>query len=115
MSFLPSSLTQEEFNKDVLEPKSKAVPNNFGLYVTAQNGKNYLIRIQTFDEQETIEAFKELKTASPEAVITMYIEVDDTFNEFTVTLKNDKKEIRLKKCDLVVFTLDKTNDLKNEM
>jgi len=115
MSFLPSSLTQKEFNKDVLEPKSKVVPNNFGLYVTAQNGKNYLIRIQTFDEQETIEAFKELKTASPETVITMHIEVDDTFNEFSVTLKNDKKEIRLKKCDLVVFTLDKTNDLKNEM
>ena len=44
----------------------------------------------------------------------MHIEVDDTFNEFSVTLKNDKKEIRLKKCDLALFTLDKTNDLKNE-
>ena len=114
MSYLPSSLTRKEFNKYVLEPKSKAVPDYFGLYVTAGNGKNYLIRVETFDEQETIEAFKELKADSPEAVITMHIEVDDTFNEFSVTLKNDKKEIRLKKCDLALFTLDKTNDLKNE-
>lgn len=111
---LPSTMTQEIFNKIVLEPSSKVVPNNFGMYVTAQNHRNYLIRLETLDEHETLEAFKKLEEISPKAVITMFISVDDDFKSFTVTLKNDKKEIRLEKALLRLFTLDKSNDLKNQ-
>ena len=112
--YLKPEITQEEFNKNILESTSKVVPNKFGMYVTAQNGKNYLIRLETLDEQETIEGFKSMNEASPDQPITMFINVDDDFKKFTVTLKNDKKEILLQKATLKLFTLDKTNDRKNE-
>lgn len=111
---IPPSLAQDEYNRVVLEPVSKVVPNNLGMYVTAQNKKNYLIRLETLDEQETIEAFKKLEEASPKAIITVFITVDDDFKKFSVTLKNDKKEIILEKALLRLFTLDKSNDLSNE-
>ncbi|MDY0990515.1 DUF2931 family protein [Flavobacterium sp. CFBP9031] len=111
---LAPKMSEEEFNKTILEPSDKIVPNKLGMYLTAQNHRNYLIRLETLDEQETIEAFKKLEEASPKAVITIFITVDDDFKSFTVTLKNDKKEIKLEKALLRLFTLDKSNDLKNQ-
>jgi hypothetical protein len=111
---LPPVLTQQEFNKNILEPTSKVVPNKFGMYVTAKNGRKYLIRLETLDEKETIEAFQKLEEVSPKAIITVFITVDDDFKKFSVTLKNDKKEIILEKALLRLFTLDKSNDLSNE-
>lgn len=115
LGYLRPHETQENFNKIILEPSSKVVPSYMGMYVTAQNHRNYLIRLETLDEQETIEAFKKLEEASPKAVITIFITVDDDFKNFIVTLKNDKKEIKLEKALLRLFTLDKSNDLKNQM
>lgn len=112
--YLPPSISQEDFNKVILESSSKVIPSYLGMYVTAKNGRNYLIRLETLDEQETIEAFKKLDQASPKATITVLITVDDEFKKFTVTLKNDKIEIVLEKALLKLFTLDKSNDLKNE-
>ena len=85
------------------------------MYVTAQNHRNYLIRLETLEEQETLTAFKNLEEASPKAVITVFITVYDDFKNFTVTLKNDKKKIKLEKAVLRLFTLNKSNDLKNQM
>lgn len=113
--YLPSKVSQEEFNKIILEPGSKVVPNYIGMYVTAQNHRNYLIRLETLDEQETLKAFKNLEEASPKAVITIFITVDNDFKNFTVSLKNDKKEIKLQNALLRLFTLNKSNDLKNQM
>lgn len=112
---LAPKMSQEEYNKIILEPCSKVIPNKLGMYVTAQNHRNYLIRLETLDEQETLNAFKNLEEASPKAVITVFITVDDDFKKFTVTLKNDKKEIKLEKALLRLFTLDKSNDLKNQI
>ena len=114
LGYLKPNETQEEFNKIILEPSGKVVPSYMGMYVTAQNHRNYLIRLETLEEQETIEAFKKLEEASPKAVITMFITVDDDFKNFAVTLKNDKKEIKLEKALLRLFTLDKSNDLRNK-
>ncbi|KAF2342916.1 DUF2931 family protein, partial [Flavobacterium tistrianum] len=114
LGYLRPNETQENFNKIILEPSSKVVPSYMGIYVTAQNHRNYLIRLETLDEQETIVAFKKLEEASPKAVITIFITVDDDFKSFIVTLKNDKKEIKLEKAFLRLFTLDKSNDLKNQ-
>lgn len=112
--YLPPKVIQENFNKIILEPRDKVVPNYIGMYVTAENHRNYLIRLETLDEKETLEAFKKLEEASPKAAITIFITVDDDFKSFTVTLKNDKKEIKLEKAFLRLFTLDKSNDLKNQ-
>lgn len=106
--------TQDDFNKKILEASSKVVPRKFGMYVTATNGKHYLIRLETLDEQETIEAFKILEAKSPNQEITLFIDVDDDFKNFTVTLGNDKISVLLKKCILKLFTLTKENDRKNE-
>ena len=114
MSYLSPSITQEAFNKNILEPSSKVVPNDLGIYLTTRDGVNRLIRVDPFDEQETIAAFKSLEVASPKQDITMFINVDSGFKQFTVTLKNDKKEILLKKCTLKLFTLTEKNDRKNE-
>jgi hypothetical protein len=112
--YLPPKVSQENFNKIILEPREKVVPNYIGMYVTAENHRNYLIRLETLDEKETIEAFKKLEELSPKSVITMFITVDDAFKNFTVTLKNDKKEIKLEKALLQLFILDKSNDLKKQ-
>lgn len=112
--YLPPSISQENFNKVILESSSKVVPSYLNMYVKTKNGRNYLIRLETLNEQETIEAFKELEQASPKATITVFITVDDDFKKFIVTLKNDKKEIILQKALLRLFTLDKSNDLSNE-
>lgn len=114
MYCLPASMSQEVFNKNILEPTSKVVPNDLGMYVTATNGRKYLIRLDKVDEQETIEAFQKLEATSAKATITVFITVDDDFTHFSVTLKNDKKEIVLEKALLRLFTLDKSNDLSNE-
>jgi hypothetical protein len=112
--YLPLAMSQESFNKIILEPTSKVVPSYIGMYVTAKNGRKYLIRLETLDEKETIEAFKKLEEVSSKAIITVFITVDDDFKKFSVTLKNDKKEIILEKALLRLFTLDKSNDLSNE-
>jgi hypothetical protein len=112
--YLPPSRSQDDFNKIILEPTSKVVPSYLNMYVTAKNGRNYLIRLETLDEQETIGAFKKLEQVNPKATITVFITVDDDFKKFTVTLKNDIKEIVLEKALLRLFTLDKSNDLSNE-
>jgi hypothetical protein len=112
--YLPPRISQEVSNKKILEPSSKVVPNYIDMYVTAQNGRNYQLLLCPPDEQETIEAFKKLEEASPKATITVFITVDDDFKKFSVTLKNDKKEIVLEKALLRLFTLDKSNDLKNK-
>jgi hypothetical protein len=112
--YLPLAISQESFNKIILEPTSKVVPSYIGMYVIAKNGRKHLIRLETLDEKETIEAFKKLEEASPKAIITVFITVDDDFKKFSVTLKNDKKEIILEKPLLRLFTLDKSNDLSNE-
>jgi hypothetical protein len=114
LGYLPPSMSQESFNKIILEPTSKVVPSYIGMYVTAKNGRKYLIRLETLDEKETIEAFKKLEEVSSKAIITVFITVDDDFKKFSVTLKNDKKEIILEKALLRLFTLDKSNDLSNE-
>ena len=114
LGYLPPSMSQESFNKIILEPTSKVVPSYIGMYVIAKNVRKYLIRLETLDEIETIEAFKKLEEASPKAIITVFITVDDDFKKFSVTLKNDKKEIILEKALLRLFTLDKSNDLSNE-
>lgn len=106
----PPSITQEIFNKHILEPTSKVVPNEFGLYVTTQNGKDYLFRVEYFDEQETIEAFKVLEAASPKQVITMFIDINDDFNDFKVVLKNNKKEILLQKDTLKLFIVNRKDN-----
>lgn len=111
---LPANMTQEVFNKNMLEPTSKGVASELQMYITAKNGRKYLIRIDKFDEQETLEGFKTLEEASPKATITIFITVSDDFKNFSVMLKNDKKEIVLEKAPLRLFTLNKSNDLSME-
>jgi hypothetical protein len=110
----PSGISQEIFNKNILEPEDKAVPRKFGMYVTTRDGVNRLIRVDPFDEQETIEAFKKMEEASPKAPITMFFDIDAGFTSAKITLKNDKKEILLEKDTIKLFKLNETNDRKNE-
>jgi hypothetical protein len=112
--YLPPSITQEIFNKNILESTSKVVPNEFDLYVTTQDGVNRLIRVEPFHEQETIEAFKKMHEASPEKPITMFFDIDAGFTSAKITLKNDKKQILLEKDTIKLFKLNESNDRKNE-
>jgi hypothetical protein len=111
---VPPDMLQETFNKKILEPTSKVVPRKFGIYITAQNGKDYLVRLETLDEQETIEAFKSLEAASPKSEIALFIDINDDFNAFKVILKNDKKELLLEKDTLKLFTIDRKNERNNK-
>lgn len=104
---LPSTTDQLSYNKIILENSLKAVPNNLGIFVKSQNGLKYWIRIDYFEEQEVIQTFKDLAKISPNNDITMLINIDESFTEISVVLKNDIKEIILEKCKTKLFLIDK--------
>lgn len=104
---LPPTTDQASYNKNILESTKKAVPRAFGMFVKSQNGLKHWIRIDSFDEQEIIQAFKHLAKISPNGVITMLVNIDDAFKNVTIVLKNDVKEIVLEKCKIKLFLIDK--------
>lgn len=103
----PPTKDQVSYNKIILENSLKVVPNYLGIFVKSQNGAKHWIRIDSFDEQEVIQAFKYLSKISPNSDITMLVNVDDAFKNVTIVLKNDVKEIVLEKCKIKLFLIDK--------
>ncbi len=112
--YIPPLMTREKFNKNILETQSKTIPRIIGMYVTTKDGVNRLIRVESFDENEIIEAFKKMNEASENHPISIFFDIDNDFTKAKITLKNDKKEIVLKKDTIKLFKLNKTNDRKNE-
>ncbi|WP_456315488.1 DUF2931 family protein [Pseudomonas shirazensis] len=102
-----STSDQASYNKIILENKSKAVPNAIDLSVKSPNGLKHLIRVDSFDEEEIIDSFKNLARISPNGDITMQINVDESFKEMNVVLKNDFKQIVLQKCKTKIFFVNK--------
>ncbi|MDQ6472678.1 DUF2931 family protein [Flavobacterium sp. LHD-80] len=102
-----STNDQASYNKIIMENKSKAVPSAIDLSVKSPNGLKHLIRIDSFDEGEIINSFKNLAGISPNGDITIQINVDESFKEMNVVLKNDFKQIILEKCKTKIFRMDK--------
>lgn len=103
----PPTEDQTSYNKNILEIKDKAVPSWLDLFVKSKDGLKHLIRIDSFDEQEIIQSFKDLAKSNPNSSITMLINVDDTFKKVNIVLKNDVIEIVLEKCKTKLFLIDK--------
>ncbi|MHC0447675.1 DUF2931 family protein [Flavobacterium sp. 3-218] len=104
---LPPTTDQALYNKNVLESRPKAVPNELGIFVKGQDVIKHWLRIDSFDEQEVIKAFMDLAKINPDGEITMLINVDEAFTKMKVVLKNDFKEIELEKCKTKLFLIDK--------
>ncbi|WP_456315487.1 DUF2931 family protein [Pseudomonas shirazensis] len=104
---LPPTTNQTSYNKEILETKDKAVPSAFGIFVKSENGLKHWIRVDSFDEEEIIDSFKNLARISPNGDITMQINVDESFKKMNVVLKNDFKQIVLEKCKTKIFLIDK--------
>ena len=73
------------------------------MHVSARNQRNYLIRLETLDEHETIQAFKKLEELSPKAVITIFITVDDDFKKFYGDLKKQQKRNQAQKGSIKII------------
>ena len=106
----PPTKDQASYNKEILETKDKAVPSELDLFVKSENGLKHLIRIDSFDEQEIIQSFKNLAKSNSNGSITMLINVDNAFTKVNIVLKNDIKEIVLEKCKTKLFLIDKRAD-----
>lgn len=103
----PPTTDQVSYNKNILESTNKAVPSTFGMFVKSQNGLKHWIRVDSFDEHEIIQSFKDLSKINPNSSITILINVDDAFTKINIVLKNDEKEIVLEKCKTKLFHIDK--------
>lgn len=112
----PPTTDQIAYNKNILQSNLKAVPKKFGAFVKSLDGTKHWLRIDAFDEQEALDSFQNLSKISPDSEITMLLNVDDSFTKMTIILKNDYKQIELKKCKTKIFLIDKRAEeiLKNQ-
>ena len=76
------------YNLALLEPASKAIPTDFGLFVENSYGEKHEIRVDSLDEAETLAAFQSLAARHPTAPMVLRIEVDKFYSKYRLTLSN---------------------------
>ena len=96
----------DAYRQVVLTPTPKPVPRRFYLHGTAEHGAHYEVRVNDFDEAETLAAFRTLHALSPTSPITLLFTLDKPFQKATMTLQNEAKQIPLTKTKIEVFNED---------
>ena len=81
----------------LLAPSPKPVPRSLNLYVQTEHEAKYFLRVDPFDEAETMATFQALHRLSPKSPITLLYTLDKPFNKATLSLRNEAKEIPLLK------------------
>lgn len=89
----------------LLEPSAKAVPQKFTLFVQSEHGNKYKVRAD-LDEAETQAAFVALHRASPQAPITLAVNLSKDFKKADMVLRTEDRQIPLHRAVLKVFTVE---------
>jgi len=87
----------------VRQPTPKAVPQVLGLFVKNKYREKHEIRVNPFDEAETLAAFQSLAARHPKVPIVLGVEVDKFFTRATLTLSNGFQTLPLEKATVKVF------------
>ena len=96
----------EPYRQYLLTPAPKPAPSAGYFYGTAEHGGHYLVQVRAFDEAETLAAFRALHAASPKSPITLYIELDERFQQAKLLLKNSLQQVELCKTNVEVYPAD---------
>ncbi len=94
------------YGRYLLTPQAKPVPSDGYFYGTSEHGSHYLVQIRSFDEAETLAAFRMLHAASPASPITLLVSFDKPFQKATLTLQNQHRQITLTKSKIEVLSQD---------
>ena len=102
-TFCPLTPDPAPFYRALLEPSPKPVPRRLNLRLQAEHGARYFLRVDPFDEAETLAAFRALHAASPASPITLLYTFDKPLTKATLSLKNETKEIPLLKSTVEII------------
>ena len=92
---------------DILrQPTPKAVPKDFGLFVENKYGEKHQIRVDPFDERETLAAFQALAARHPTEPMVLRVEVDKLYTQYRLTLSNGFQTLPLDKAVVKSFEED---------
>ena len=94
------------YNQALLTAQLRPVPKYVGLFVENKYGEQYEIRVDPFDEAETMAAFQALAAHPPHEPIVLRVEMDKLATKATLTLRNSFQAIPLGKAKVKVFEED---------
>lgn len=98
-----ADLNATAFRQHLLAASDKPVPKYLLLFVRGAYGDQHQIRLDPFDETETMGAFRTLHAAAPGQPITLHVEVDSLFRKGTLTLRQGSQRIELHKTKVQLF------------
>lgn len=90
----------------VRQPTPKAVPQVMGLFVQNKYGEKHEIRVDPFDEAETMAAFQALHQRHPQEPIVLRVLVDKLYTQVALSLSNGFQTIPLDKATVKHFEED---------
>jgi len=86
-------------------PTRKATPTDAMLYLAGAYGRKRLLKVETFDEHETMSAFQTLAAQHPGETITLFVEIDERLTKASLSLRAGRQVIPLTKSPLEFFDL----------
>ena len=93
------------FAEEVLGPSPKPVPKSCMLYVAGAYGRQRLLKVDPFDETETMHAFQALAAQHPGQTITLHVEIDEELKKATLSLRAGGQVLPLTKSVIQFFDL----------
>jgi Protein of unknown function (DUF2931) len=100
----PTTPDTVAYAQALLSQQLRAVPQDLDLYLTAAYGRQRLVRVDPFDEIETMSAFQTLHDKYPHEPITLHYEVDERVTQSTLSLRAGGQTIPLPKSKVEVFS-----------
>lgn len=102
----PLSRDLGPYRQQLVEPSPKPVPSKLYLYGQAEHGARYQLRLNPFNEAETMAAFEKLSQDSSQSPITLFIDVSKDFKKGNLILRNERQQIPLLKTKVQLFDED---------
>ena len=101
----PPTADMVAFAQEVLAPSPKPVPQDAMLYLAGAYGRKRLLKVDPFDEAETMHAFQTLAAQHPGQTITLHVEIDEELKKATLSLRAGGQVLPLTKSVLQFFDL----------
>lgn len=102
---LPASPDMQAHLQRLLSPTDKAVPKSAMLYVRGAYGRQRLLKISPFDEQQTLAAFRTLHAQHPQEPLTLYVDVNEQLDKASLSLRAGTHHLPLDKTKVQFFDL----------
>lgn len=93
------------FAEEVFGPSPKPVPEYVMLYLAGAYGRKRLLKVDPFDEAETMGAFQTLAAKHPGQVTSLHVEIDEELKKATLSLRAGGQVLPLTKSVLQFFDL----------